>query len=101
MKIITLTLACILSFSATLQAGAVKEIYSNAQEEIEMYYMTGGEYKLLKISNLDFVDRESNEFITLSAKTTIQNISTNKFHKETCLVTFSEHNLEFHTINCF
>ncbi len=101
MKIIALFLACTFLLSSPLQAGAVKEVYTSAQEEIEMYYLSGGEWELLKISHMDFAYKESVEFITLSAKTTIKHFNTGKIAKETCLVTFIEEDLQLYAINCF
>lgn len=101
MKIAALFLACTFLASSPLHAGAVKEVYTNAQEEIETYYLSGGEWELLKVSEMDFAYKESIEFITLSAKTTIKNVNSGKIAKETCLVTFIEENLEFYAITCF
>lgn len=101
MKIITLFLACTFFITSSLQAGAVKEVYTSAQEEIGLYYQAGGEWELLKISQMEFIYKESSEFITLTANTTIRNFNTGKVAKENCIVTFVEKNLELYGINCF
>lgn len=101
MKIAALFLSITFFLSTQLHAGAVKEVYTSAQEEIETYYISGGEWELLKVSDMNFAYKESIEFITLSAKTTIKNINTAKTMKETCLVTFIKEDLQFYAIACF
>ena len=101
MKTIALIIACTFFTSQSADAGAIKEVYTKAQDEIAHYYLAGGEWDLIKVSNIDFAYEESIEFVTLSAKATLKNIGTGKLAIETCLVTFIEDNFELHAINCF
>lgn len=103
MKILAYFLACLLILSNTTdaEAGGVKEIYTNVEEEITNYYQAGGEWALTKIDKMEFMNSESAEYILVSAKTRIRNLNTGKKTKESCLLSFVQDNSELHSINCF
>lgn len=103
MKILAYFLACLLILSNTTdaEAGGVKEIYTNAEEEIAHYYQSGGVWELMRIDSMEFVNSESAEYILVSAKTRIKNVNTGKKTKENCLLSFVQETTDFHTINCF
>lgn len=101
MKFLSALCFSLLLASAPLHAGSIKEIYSSAQEAIEFYYQASGEWSVLKISKINFVDTQSAEFTLISARTTIKNLTTREISKEICLVTYVTENHEFYSINCF
>lgn len=101
MKTIALIAACTLFGIGPAHAGAIKDVHAKAQDEIAHYYLAGGEWELIKVSKMNFLYEESVEFITVSARTTLQGITNGRLATENCLVTFIEDNLELHAINCF
>lgn len=101
MKFLSALLVSLFLITAPAHAGKIKEIYTSAQEEVEFYYQATGEWQLVKIRKMDFVNVESAEFTMLSAKTLIRNIATREMVSETCLVTYVTDDLSFHSINCF
>lgn len=103
MKLLAYFLACllVLSNSTDAEAGGVKEIYINVEEEISHYYQADGMWNLEKIDRMEFVHSESAEFIFVSARTKVRNINTGGIKKENCLLSFIRENSEFHSINCF
>lgn len=103
MKLLAYFLACLLILSNTTdaEAGAIKEIYTNVEEEIANYYQAGGEWELTKIDRMEFTNSASDEFILVSAKTRIRNLNSGKKTKESCLLSFVQDSTAFHSINCF
>jgi hypothetical protein len=103
MKLLAYFLVCLLILSNTTdaEAGAVKEIYTNAEEEIANYYQAGGEWELTTIERMEFTNSTSEKFILVSAKTRIRNLNSGKQTKESCLLSFVQDNTSFHSINCF
>jgi hypothetical protein len=103
MKLLAYFLACLLILSNTTdaEAGAVKEIYTNVEEEIANYYLASGEWELTKIERMEFMKSENQKYILVSAKTRIRNINSDKKTKESCLLSFIEDNTALHSINCF
>lgn len=103
MKFLAYFLACLLILSNTTDAEAagVKDIYYNVEYEITNYYLAGGIWELQEIDSAKFVNSESSEYILVSAKTLVKNLSTGRKTKETCLLSFIRESVNFHSINCF
>lgn len=102
MKLLAYFIACLLILSNTTDAeAAIKEIYTNVEQEISNYYENGGEWELTKIDRMEFMNSPGQEFILVSAKTRIRNLNSGKKTKESCLLSFVQDDTAFHSINCF
>ena len=87
--------------STSTQAGGVKEIYQSTQEEITAHYEAHGQWNLMRIESMEFINSKDNEFITVSAQTILSHTENYKKIMETCLVTFAQEDLSFQSLNCF
>lgn len=103
MKFLAYFLACLLILSNTTdaEAAAPGEIYSNVESEIAFFYSAGGLWLFQGIDRAEFTYSKNGEYIFVNAKTRIKNLNTGKRKKETCLLSFIQHDTELHSINCF
>ena len=101
MKLAACFFAFICLFTSSVKAASIKEIYSNAEEQIVSHYEKDGEWNVSKINRLNLVKTESEEFVLVSAKVFLKKIHSGKSAVETCLVAFIRDNNEFNSINCF
>ncbi len=90
-----------LTLSAQVHAGRMKEIFTTVHEEIEFYYQATGDWNLVKVSDLEFISDDYDQYILVTANAAIRNVHTGKGKEETCLVSIEREALEFTSINCF
>lgn len=87
--------------TAPIQAGMLKELYTSVQEEVASYYQAQGEWILIKVESMEFIELKNNDYLTVSAKAFLVKHESKADLVETCLVTFTKQELEFQSINCF
>lgn len=96
-----LILAFTLLFSINTQAGAVKDLYSRAVEEVEFYFADGNDWNVQTVSDLKFIDALNPEEILILAQVHIRNEHSGRRARQECLVGFDRptHNTIF--IECY
>lgn len=94
-------MALFATISTQTHAGRMKEIFTTVHEEIEFYYQATGDWNLVKVSDLEFISNDYDQYILVTANTVIRNIHTGKGKEEICLISIEREALEFTSINCF